>query len=166
MVPAVKTPHPQPWHHPDPGSLGASPRPKPGKRPVSPFIVLPVIAILTLGVGMGLVAQRVAIMSLGFELGELERELARLQDEHRRLELETVRARSPERIESLARSRLQMVDPGPATVVVLGDTETATADTAQAAPPAPAGPISRLAAFGQWLLDRLAVPAEAGDREP
>ena len=167
MVPVPKKPIPPPWPEQAAPSETTRGRQRPVPRPLNPFVVLPFLGLLVLGAGMGFIAQRVHVMALGYELRALQQELVRVQEEHRRLQVEVVRARSPERVEALARERLAMVDPGQPAVVVL-TTGTAVVGTGDPGP-APVGPGSlqaRMAAVGEWLWDRLTVAAEAGARQP
>lgn len=168
MVPALKTPTPQWQQWDEPGRVPNTHTPvRPAPRPANPFVVVPLLALLLLGAGMGFIAQRVHVMELGYQLRELNLELARVQDEHRRLQVEIVRARSPERVEALARTRLAMVDPGQPQLVVLSS---GAADAAMAATePSRSWPemlTAQVTAVGDWLLARFAATAEAGSRQP
>ena len=168
MVPALKTPTPQWQQWDEPGRLPHTHTPvRPAPRSVNPFAVVPVLALLLLGAGMGFIAQRVYVMELGYQLRELNLELARVQDEHRRLQVEIVRAKSPERVEALARARLAMVDPGQAQLVVLSSdaTDTAVAAT-EPSRSLPEMLAAQMTAVGDWLLARFAATAEAGSRQP
>lgn len=165
----MKMPDPPSWPQwdepvsPSAGEPQTQRRPRP--RTVNPFVLLPVLGLLVLAAGMGFIAQRVHVMAMGYQLRELQEELARVQEEHRRLQVEVVRARTPQRIEALARTRLQMVDPGrPATVVL---TPGAAAETAGLPAPVQLEPtlVQRMAAVGDWLLARFTVAAEAGARD-
>ncbi|HEY8416931.1 MAG TPA: cell division protein FtsL [Limnochordales bacterium] len=166
MVPALKTPNPEPWREwQQPGGVPQE-RFHPRPRPVNPFVLLPVLGLLVLTAGMGFIAQRVQVMKLGFELRQAQQELARVQEEHRRLQVEIVRARSPERVTALARERLQMVEASRPALVVLSPVEGAEAAVAQAPAAAPSSLAERMAAVGDWLWARLTVAAEAGARRP
>ncbi|OUM94091.1 MAG: hypothetical protein BAA04_13665, partial [Firmicutes bacterium ZCTH02-B6] len=152
----------------EPGRLPNTHTPiRPAPRPVNPFVVVPVLALLLLGAGMGFLAQRVHVMELGYQLRELNLELARVQDEHRKLQVEVVRARSPERVEALARTRLAMVDPGQPQLVVLApgpaDAGFTSAEPSRSLPEMLAAGVT---AVGDWLLSRFAATAEAGSRRP
>jgi len=168
LVPALKTPDASAWRHwQTPGHL-AERGVRPAPRAVNPFVLLPVLALVVLAAGMGFIAQRVHVMEMGYQLRALNQELARLQDEHRRLEVELVRARSPERVESLARTRLNMVEPGRPQLVVLPPTGPVDgpALSGGGAPSLGETLASHVAAVGDWLLERFTAAAEAGSRRP
>lgn len=131
-------------------------------RPVSPYVALPLVGLLLLAVGMGLVAQRVQVMALNYALLDAKGELAKLQQERTRLEAELARSRSLERVEFLARTRLGMVDPDPAAVVVVAGSSAVTG--AQQSGEAEAESASWLTALGHWLRGRWQDTAAAGGR--
>ncbi|MFS8523459.1 MAG: cell division protein FtsL [Limnochordales bacterium] len=134
------------------------------RRPsVSPFVVVPLVGLLLLAAGAGFVALRVQVMALGYELADAKQELARVQQEHTRLAVAVAQSRSLERVEQLARTRLGMVEPEPAAVVVVASPDGWTAPPAGGAAVAAASP---LAAFGEWLHARISSTAEAGGRDP
>lgn len=160
-APAAPMPRSTPRTQPN----GAT-RPGTRYRRVSPIVALPILGLLMLSVGMGLVAQRVQVMTMGYALVEAKQELARAQQEHARLTVEVARSRSLERIETLARSRLGMVDAAPTAAIVM--TAQPDAVVAVSGPDdgrgSQTGKSSPLAAFSDWLHARFATVAEAGGR--
>lgn len=136
------------------------------RRTVSPLVALPVVGLLLLSVGMGLVAQRVQVMTMGYALVEAKQELERAKQEHARLTVEVARSRSLERIETLARTRLGMVDAAPTNAIVMAaGLPTAVAGAGPGdGPETPSPKPSPLAAFGEWLHARFATVVEAGGR--
>jgi cell division protein FtsL len=61
---------------------------------------------------------RTRVLASGYELGELQRNHARLTSEHDRLRLEVESLRSPATLEKWARTKLEMAPPAPGTVRV------------------------------------------------
>ncbi|MGI6082190.1 MAG: septum formation initiator family protein [Limnochordia bacterium] len=80
------------------------------RRPVSLSAIV-VCAFSCLVLALGLVAQRSLLMLRSEELAALQNELAREQRMQDHLQLELMRARSPQRIERLARERLNLTEP-------------------------------------------------------
>ncbi|HLU67650.1 MAG TPA: cell division protein FtsL [Kofleriaceae bacterium] len=77
------------------------------------------VAILLTGLGVHRVAHRREVVRLGYELSAATAELRRLQEEHRRLRLETSVLTHPDRIERLAQ-RLGLRRPAPEQIRVVG----------------------------------------------
>jgi cell division protein FtsL len=96
---------------------------------------------------------RTRVLASGYELGELQRNHARLTSEHDRLRLEVESLRSPATLERWARTKLEMAPPAPGTVRV-AEPATATADAGRAGGDgvehrtAPAGLVGGRAAAG------------------
>jgi cell division protein FtsL len=77
-----------------------------------------ILCLLFASVGILHVTSRVRIVSVGYELSELENEHRELTRENDRLKLELATLKSPSRLERLAREKLGM-GPPPATSIVL-----------------------------------------------
>lgn len=163
MVPALKIvpeyPEHADRHEEGRGEQKArSTTPARGRRRANLFVVLPLVGLLLLGSGLGFVAQRVQLMSLTYELDAAQQQLVRIRQEHARLLVAQATAASLDKLESTARTRLGMVEPGGVTTVVLEQ------DTAPAAVASHGAPGSTLADLGAWLQQRLMTTAEAGER--
>ncbi len=96
---------------------------------------------------------RTRVLASGYELGELQRNHARLTSEHDRLRLEVESLRSPATLERWARTKLEMAPPAPGTVRV-AEPAVATAAAGRAGGDgvdhrtAPAEPVAGRAAAG------------------
>lgn len=88
---------------------------RPVKVTVAAMIATAVLAVL---VGVAHVGRRQEIIRLGYELAKATEELAKQQEENRRLRLEKSTLTSPDRIERLAES-LGMVQPRPEQIRVV-----------------------------------------------
>lgn len=74
------------------------------------------VALLVLPLGVGLLADiwiHLRVIQTGYRLNELERTLGKLERQERRLRLEASYLASPQRVEHLARERLEMSEPLP-----------------------------------------------------
>lgn len=82
-----------------------------------------ILALVLMVLGMAHVARRQEIIRYGYELSKATDELARQQEDNRRLRLERSTLTSPERIRSMAES-LGMTQPGPDQIRVIRRSDT------------------------------------------
>lgn len=83
---------------------------------------LALVALLVLPLALGLLADiwiHLEVIHTGYRLNELEAELARLEQQERRLRLEASYLASPQRVEQRATEELGMVMPRPEQLVFL-----------------------------------------------
>lgn len=171
MVPALKLPEEQPyggvWHEEVEGGgrTDANPESGAGKgrkrapaRRANPYVALPLVGLLLLGAGLALVHQRVQWMNLTFELEAARQDLTAAAQTHARLRAAVAGAASLERMETTARTRLGMVDPGVHATVVVAPLEAPRMELAEGSGP--------WTAASRWLQARLMTTAEAGERRP
>lgn len=125
-------------------------------RRANPYVVLPIVGLLLLCAGLLLVNQRVQLMTLTYELETMRQQLSDLQQTNTRLHAAVAGAASLDRMESTARNRLGMVDPGQRTAIVV--TPEFKRDVMITEAP------STWAVAGAWLQERLTTTAEAGER--
>lgn len=171
MVPALKLPEERLYDGPglgqvagggrtdaNPAAVGKVRRETVSRRRGNPYVALPLVGLLLLGAGLALVHQRVQWMNLTFELETARQQLTALTQANARLQAAAAGAASLERMETTARARLGMVDPGGHATVVVG------------APPPPEIELvetpTPLAGAMRWLQARLTMAAEAGERRP
>jgi len=74
------------------------------------------IALLA-AVGVVHVTSRVLVVKVGYELSKLDGESAALTRDNDRLKLELATLKSPSRLEAIARSKLNMSPPAPASII-------------------------------------------------
>ncbi|MCK9222479.1 MAG: cell division protein FtsL [Limnochordia bacterium] len=92
--------------------MEARPTQKPRhRRKLSPYVCIGLMFILVTGILLGYVAQKWTIISLGYEVEHRQAKLNELQMENQYLRLQKAAARSPKRIEQLAKERMGMVEP-------------------------------------------------------
>ena len=85
------------------------------------FLALWTLAIVAVAVAFILfLALRGKVMSLGYELGRLRAEQSQFQEMKRVLVLESASYKSPERVETVARTLLGMGPPTPAQMIMAG----------------------------------------------
>ena len=82
------------------------------------FELLPaaLLVVMFATVGIVHVTGRVLVVKVGYELSRLDQEASELTREHDRLKLELATLRSPARLESIAREKLQMGPPAPSAI--------------------------------------------------
>lgn len=110
-----------------------------------PFLALWTLAVAATVAAFVLhLALRSRTVDVGYKLGKARKEQARLREVKRVLSLEAASYRSPERVETVARSLLGMTPPPPERVIVLKDAAPPPRDPAAspgtAAPPPEAAP--------------------------
>ena len=79
------------------------------------FELLPaaLLVVMFAAVGIVHVTSRVLVVKVGYQLSALDQANGALMREHDRLKLELATLRSPGRLESIARQKLQMGPPAP-----------------------------------------------------
>lgn len=138
-------------------------RPRPVRATSSPFVAFAAVGLVLVVLGLGLVAQRVQVMALTYELDEVKARLERVEQQHGRLQVQVAGARSLARIETEARERLGMVDADARPMVVFAPTPAAVPADVDVLP-GNDGLLPALAALGNWVHERFQSPAEAGER--
>jgi len=82
------------------------------RKVFNPFLVLWTLAVVATTAAFSVfLAIRVQAIELGYEMGELHSQIARLREVRRILELELASQKTPERVELVARSLLRMSEP-------------------------------------------------------
>ena len=83
------------------------------------FELLPaaLLVVLFATVGIVHVTSRVLVVKVGYQLSTLDQASSDLMREHDRLKLELATLRSPARLESIARQKLQMGPPAPSAIL-------------------------------------------------
>lgn len=85
---------------------------------VGPFVLrLTAAAALLVALGVFHIWSRTRVLASGYQLGELQKEHARLSTEHDRLRIEVETLRSPSALERYARTHLGMAPPAPGAVL-------------------------------------------------
>jgi cell division protein FtsL len=107
-------------------------------------------AFCCLALALGLVAQKTQLMTRSDELAALHEELAREQKRQSHLQLELMRARSPQQIDRWARERLGMQEPQRVEYLVLVPAQGDTPSQVELTEPKELG---ALAAVTKWLTD-------------
>ena len=119
-------------------------RPTPRRRfRRHPMAVAMVVAALAILPALLYVHQRTEAAATGYTILRLQRELARLESEHARLQATVSALRSPQRIERIAMTELGMVPPR--------QRQLAAITTAPAVVASPAPPRSLAERLGAWL---------------
>ena len=93
-----------------------SPRPKPSKTPSK--IVPAILAVMVAAVGFATLMVRLEVTREGYRLSALRTDIAKLQDENRRLRLASAELSSHERLRTLA-TKYHLAPPERGQVVML-----------------------------------------------
>ena len=153
-------------------SLPQEPVRKRGRRRrvrLHPMILLTSLAILIVALTALGIGQKIKAIELEYRLQSIEAELTQVQREGQQLHLKVEQLQSLTRIDSLARSRLGMVEPQEAKVLVLVDWESWPGDQRAEEKPAVRTVLAKQGqrlwtAIYQWVGARLPAlgTAEAG----
>lgn len=81
------------------------------RRRANPYVCIGLAFIVVTGVLLGYVAQKWSIVALGYEVQRRQTELDQLAMENQYLRVQKAAARSPKRIEQIAKERMGMVEP-------------------------------------------------------
>lgn len=87
-----------------------------GGCPAGATVTALLVAALLVAASLFCVWSRIEVVRQGYALSELSKEIKDLEAAQERLRVEAAGLRSPERIESLAREKLQMQFPAPAQI--------------------------------------------------
>lgn len=91
------------------------------KRSARPFMVLWVLAVVAASSAFVLyLSLRIRSVELGYSLGEAHKNVARLREVTRVLELEIASHKTPERVDLVARTLLGMSEPSPDRILPAG----------------------------------------------
>lgn len=93
-----------------PAAGDGSPRPRAKGKPGHKLLLLGLV-LLAIGLAFAKTYLAVQVIIKGYELEALKKEIATIQRENERLQLEVARLKAPERIASVATMRLGMVEP-------------------------------------------------------
>ncbi|HHW10672.1 MAG TPA: cell division protein FtsL [Firmicutes bacterium] len=121
------------------------------RRAAYPLTVIAVSCALVACLAMGLVIAKVKVMTLTYELREMQAELEREERRHGYLLLAVEAARSPQRLEMLAREKLGMQKPRQVEYLVMAGPDTETDAPAPVGGEAGAPRFAWLTAINKWL---------------
>lgn len=82
-----------------------------------------ILVMIFLVFGLFYVWSRVQVVQIRYDLGEIQKRNAQLQEQVQRLETEVVRLKSPQRLEVFAKEGLGMVLPNSAQTVIIKEKE-------------------------------------------